>query len=144
LIALLLFACRALLNRRGEGRELGLRWLVLLPVALFSLAAQHDALANREVRWDASQTLVSQGVAPNEIAASFEWGGEYLFNAEGERIRASGAFSDVVWLPLYLFDPKYYVSDVPIKGYDVVRTVHYTSWLEFGQGHAVYVQKRRQ
>jgi hypothetical protein len=74
---------------------------------------------------------------------SYEWGGEYLFDPEGERIRASETVTEVTFIPAYLIDPEYYLSEVPMPGYDVVRTEQYTSWLEFGQTRTVLVQKRR-
>jgi hypothetical protein len=74
---------------------------------------------------------------------SYEWGGEYLFDPEGERIRANATITEVTFIPAYLIDPEYYISEVPMPGYDVVQTEQYTSWLELGQTREVLVQKRR-
>jgi 4-amino-4-deoxy-L-arabinose transferase-like glycosyltransferase len=141
--ALILFVCRSLSFRAVGNRELGIRWLLLVPVLLFSIAAQHDSLAKRESYWSVAQGLVGDGVVPNKIGMSYEWGGEYLFDQEGQKIRESGDFSDVQFMPAYLFDPEYYISEVPMEGYDVVQARSYTSWLKLGQTSTVLVQRRR-
>jgi 4-amino-4-deoxy-L-arabinose transferase-like glycosyltransferase len=141
--ALILFACREA-SRQGMARgELALRWTLVAPVLLFSVAAQHDNVQSKEIRWEESERLVSQGVGRDRIGMSFEWGGEYLFDAEADRIKQSGDFASMKYIPYYVIDPEYYVSEKAIEGYDVVRTEHYTSWLEFGQTHTILVQKRR-
>jgi hypothetical protein len=139
----ILFFCRQASTTGMRREEAALRWALIVPVLFFSIAAQHDSMQVKKVRWEASQRLVSQGVDHNKIGMSFEWGGEYLFNQEGERIRDTGDFATVRYIPFDLIDPQYYIRDVPIEGYDVVRTEQYTSWLEFGQTRTVLVQKRR-
>jgi hypothetical protein len=141
--AFILFDCREAVTRRLSTRERAARWALLVPVLFFTVAAQHDTMQARTIRWSQAQSLVSQGVPRDKILVSIEWGGEYLFDPEGERIRASGNVAEATDLPYYLTDPEYYVSEKAVAGYDVLRTEHYTSWLEFGQTHTILVQKRR-
>jgi hypothetical protein len=141
--AFILFACREASLRGTQGREVALRLALVVPMLMFSIAAQHDTMENRSLRWEASKQLTDEGVAHNKIGMSYEWGGEYLFDPEGERIRANATITEVTFIPAYLIDPEYYISEVPMPGYDVVQTEQYTSWLELGQTREVLVQKRR-
>jgi hypothetical protein len=141
--ALIVFACREASTVAVTRFESVLRWSLLALVLLFSIAAQHDNMKFREIRWEASQELVRQGVPRDKIGMSYEWGGEYLFARQADLISQSGNFA-VLWLvPFYRLDPEYYVTEDPKPGYDVLWTENYRSWLEFSKIHTVLVQKRR-
>jgi 4-amino-4-deoxy-L-arabinose transferase-like glycosyltransferase len=58
--------------------QLRLRWLILVPLVLFTLCAQADYMSHAKARWQAAEALAAQGVPRNQINAGFEWAGWYL------------------------------------------------------------------
>jgi hypothetical protein len=114
-----------------------------LPLALFSIIGQRDYMEHAAVRWQAAQTLVSQGVAPGKIDGGYEWVGWYLY-ADGERyINKTGDYTHVNWPAWAVLDREYVIGDVVEPGYLQVGSFSYSSWLNGGQQRYVLVTRRQ-
>ena len=119
------------------------RWLLILPMALFALLAQHDYNAHAAARWQAGESLVAQGVPREHIDAGFEWDGWYMFDAGDRRIRETKNYT-YLYFPAYAaIDPVYVISDLPREGYTQIGSVPYDSWLTGGEIRRVAVLKRK-
>src|SRR5206468_2607466 len=93
------------------------RWLLLAPLALFSIVAQHDYMAHAAARWQGAETLVAQGAHRDQISAGFEWSGWYLFDEGARRVREKPLAKYIPFPPETVLDPVFAVSDVPLDGY---------------------------
>ena len=119
------------------------RWVLFLPLALFAIIGQRDYMEHAAVRWQAAQTLVSQGVAPGKIDGGYEWVGWYLY-ADGERyINQTGDYTHVNWPAWAVLDREYVIGDVVEPGYLQVGSFSYSSWLNGGQQRYVLVTRRQ-
>jgi 4-amino-4-deoxy-L-arabinose transferase-like glycosyltransferase len=119
-----------------------LRWLFLLPVALFSLISQADYSQHAQARWQAAEQLAAQGVPRRQVDAGYEWAGHYLYDEGAARIRAEGDFTNIPFPAYAALDPKYTISDIHLPGYTQVGSIPYTSWLTGGQQRNVLLLKR--
>lgn len=130
-------------DKAGNSPLRKLRWLALLPLALFAVLGQHDYLARETVRWQAAEELVTQGVPMNKIYAGYAWQGWHLY-AEGEEfLRARGDFKHVPFPPDAVLDPKYGVMELTGDEYAEIGSVPYVSWLEGGTTRNMLVLKRK-
>jgi 4-amino-4-deoxy-L-arabinose transferase-like glycosyltransferase len=144
---LLLFALPrvgAVNNKRNAPVVPAWRLLLLAPFALLSLAGMVDYRAYAGARWEAAEGLLREGIPPSRIDAGFEWIGWHLYDEGAKIVRAGDKFPLTHHPPYAVLDPVYRVEVYLWEGYDEVRTVPYTSWLEGGQTRRVVVQRRRE
>ena len=119
------------------------RWLVLVPIAVFAVACQHDYLVRAATRWQGAQQLLASGIPADRIYAGFEWQGWYLYD-EGERyIREKGDLQHVVFPPAAVTDPVYAVMELTGGQYSEIGSLPYQSWLEGGNtGHMLLLKRK--
>jgi hypothetical protein len=128
----------------GAGRALlgWSRWLLLLPLAVFTLLSTRDYMDHAAARWQGAEQLVARGAKPHQVNAGFEWQGWYLFDEAARRYRQQSDLKDAMFPTSILLDPVYLVSDRPVDGYSEVGSLPYSSWLEGGQSRRVLLLKR--
>jgi 4-amino-4-deoxy-L-arabinose transferase-like glycosyltransferase len=140
--AAIIFEVRGASRPGRRGAPAAVRWALLAPVALFAVMAQHDYMVQRDARWQAAEEVVASGVEVSRVAGGYEWEGEYLYDAEAERIRRSGDLSSVRFPLPGLVEPDYIIWRGSIEGYAEVGRKSYRLWLEGGAERAVSVLKR--
>jgi hypothetical protein len=140
--AVIVFELRGAGRPRTRGVPVAARWALVVPVAVFSVLAQHDYMVQRDARWQAAQDLTASGEPVERIAGGYEWEGEYLYDAEAERIRRGGDLSSVRFPLPGLVDPEYFIGREPQPGYFEVGEKTYRLWLEGGAERRVRVWKR--
>lgn len=127
--ALLSYCTRIKLSKP---RVMAFMLAIIIPLALFSIAATHDYLSWNRARWDALQSLeVEHNVPFTHINGGFEYNGYSLFDDDA----LVGDQSDNWWEEE---DDLYMISFGEVQGYDVVRTYPYKNWLPPYQGK-VYI-----
>jgi hypothetical protein len=124
-------------------KQLKLAWLLVAPLALFSLLAMRDYRAHAKARWEAAEKLVAAGAQHEQVNAGFEWMGWYLFDSGVEHVRQTGDAKYVGAPYRAVLDPLYLVSDRPHDGYTQVASIRYESWLSGGQLNKVLVLRRK-
>jgi 4-amino-4-deoxy-L-arabinose transferase-like glycosyltransferase len=128
----------------GEAsKHLKLVWLLITPIALFSLLAMRDYQAHAKARWDAAEQLAAAGARHQQVNAGFEWMGWYLFDAGVERIRQTGDLQYVGAPYRAVLDPLFLVSDLPQPGYVQIDSVPYDSWISGGLVNYVLVLRHK-
>jgi 4-amino-4-deoxy-L-arabinose transferase-like glycosyltransferase len=133
------------LQASANGRVAVWRWALVLPLLVFFLVAQTDYKVKAATRWEAAESVVVQGVLPEHVIMGTEWTGWMYYEKAVAYIREHGTTnaSELVSSAYAIEDPEYIVAEMPVEGYDVVRRIPYTAWLEGGQERAVLVLKRR-
>jgi hypothetical protein len=134
--------------KRREGTDDGrrmtvVRWLLLIPLALFSVVGMRDHMEHSALRWQAAESLVASGARYNQVDAGFEWLGHYMYRDGVEYIRRTGDTTEIVFPVYAVLDAVYVVSDLPRDGYAQVGALPYHSWLEGGQTRNVLLLKRK-
>jgi 4-amino-4-deoxy-L-arabinose transferase-like glycosyltransferase len=119
------------------------RWVLLLPLAAFSLVAIRDYKEHATVRWQAAESLVSHGIKVNQIEAGDEWDGWYNFKSGAQYIRQTGDLTHIDYPAAAVMDPIYYVNDLPVQGYEQIGAFPYRSWLDGGTTKQVLILKRK-
>jgi hypothetical protein len=120
-----------------------LRWLALAPLALFAILAQHDFIIRAETRWQAAQSLVAQGVKPDQIYAGYEWAGWYLFRDGVDYMRRTGDYTHIYFPAEAVQNPLYAVMQLHGDDVEEVGSVTYHSWLEGGASKQILILKRK-
>jgi hypothetical protein len=118
------------------------RWLLLLPLALFSMVGQRDYMEHAAVRWQGAKQLVMQGAQYSQVDAGFEWQGWYLYEEGARRQREKSLKKYIPFPPSLVLDPVYIVSDLPKRGYTEISRLPYSSWLNGGQERYVLLLRR--
>lgn len=139
---LMLPALRHLSLNSLTGRH-ALRWLALAPLALFAVLAQHDFITRAETRWQAAQSLVAQGVKPDQIYAGYEWAGWYLFRDGVDYMRRTGDYTHIYFPAEAVQNPLYAVMQLHGDDLEEVGSVTYHSWLEGGASKRIPILKRK-
>lgn len=119
------------------------RWLLALPIAIFSLIGQRDYMEHASIRQVATEQLIAQGVAYRQIDAGFEWQGWHLLEEGAYRLREKPLKKYIPFPPSVVLDPVYVISDLPETGYTEVGSIPYRSWLNGGQTRYVLLLKRK-
>jgi hypothetical protein len=134
------------LRRMGTGNARtshSWRWLLIIPLALFSVIGMRDYMVHASLRWQAAQQLVAQGARYNQVNAGYEWMGLYLYKDGVQYIRRTHDMSHAEHPALAILDPVYVVSNQPLDGYTQIGASPYQSWLEGGRTRYVSVLKRK-
>jgi hypothetical protein len=136
--------CLALWGLRDVRLALPVAWVGLGLMATISVAGTRDSLVFQRTIWDTAEGLVRSGVPPTQIDGGAPWDGYHLWEysvAKQVPVQTPG----VAWW-LYVFAPAsdstYVVAGAPLDGYDLVRTVPYSSWLQT-KPTELYLQHRR-
>ncbi len=119
------------------------RWLLIIPLALFSVVGMRDYMAHASVRWQGAEQLVAQGARYNQVDAGFEWMGEHTYSDGVNYIRQTHDMSHLDHPALAVLDPIYAVNDLPQPGYTQIGSLPYQSWLEGGRTRYVLLLKRK-
>jgi hypothetical protein len=90
-----------------------------------------------------SDELVNRGVPYDHIESGQEWGGEYVYDKGGRRLREAGTFTEIEFPPTSMVTPQFVISEYRLDGYHVVEERQYTLWLEPGRTRTVFVQEQR-
>jgi 4-amino-4-deoxy-L-arabinose transferase-like glycosyltransferase len=123
----------------------GWRWALILPLLVFGLFAQLDFKSKATARWEAAESVVAQGVLPEHVRVGIEWTGWKYYDKAIAYVRSERMEDNEALLApeRAIDDPQYVVGELPLEGYDVVRRIPYSAWLEGGEERAVLVQKRK-
>ena len=141
--AAIIFEMRGASRPGKRGVPPAVRWAALVPVALFAIGAEHDYIAQRDVRWQAAQDLVASGIPVTRVFGGYEWEAEYLYDPAAERIRQSGDLSNVHFPVPGLVDPEYVIRRGSLQGYVEVRRKPVSLWLTGGADQSISVLKRQ-
>jgi len=127
-----LSVCLALVGLRDVHLSRPVALATLAVVAAISVAGTRDSLVFQKTIWETADATVASGVPPWKIDGGAPWGGYHLWEysvANQIPVQTHG----VAWW-LYVFAPAsdstYVVAGAPLEGYDVVRTIPYSSWLQ--------------
>jgi hypothetical protein len=119
------------------------RWLLIVPLALFSVLGMRDYMAHTSLRWQAAEQLVAQGARYNQVDAGYEWIGQYLYEDGVRYIRQTHDMSHIGQPAFAVLDPLYVVGYMPLDGYTQIGSLPYQSWLEGGPTRYVLLLKRK-
>jgi hypothetical protein len=129
-------------QQEGSRRALALRWLLLIPIVIFSIVAQRDYMEHAAAQWSGAERLVAQGARRNQVSAGFEWEGWYLYEEGARRLREKPLKKYIPFPPSVVLDPVYVVSDEQQPGYKEIGSVPYRSWLNGGEERLVRLLRR--
>jgi 4-amino-4-deoxy-L-arabinose transferase-like glycosyltransferase len=118
------------------------RWLLLLPLAIFSMVGQRDYMEHAALRWQGAESLVAQGAQYSQVDAGFEWQGWNLFEEGARRQREKPLKKYIPFPPSLVLDSVYLVSDLPKTGYIEIGRLPYKSWLNGGHERFVRLLRR--
>jgi 4-amino-4-deoxy-L-arabinose transferase-like glycosyltransferase len=108
--------------------------LIMIVMAIFSIAGTRDYLSWNRARWQALHDLTEkESVSPNEIDGGFEFNGWYLCNSN-EPITAQKS----IWGGN---NTRYMITMGPVRGFEFYREYTYEKWLPPGQAN-IYVLRR--
>jgi hypothetical protein len=124
--------------------SLPLAWTLTIAIALFSVAGTRDMMVRQEAVWKLADETVASGVPLFKVDGGAAWSGYRLFEYSVTTPIAPppGDSPWWVWVFAMAVDGTYVVGGRPLPGYDVVRTVPFSSWLEPEPAH-LYLLKRQ-
>ncbi|MDQ3780217.1 MAG: hypothetical protein M3354_06715 [Chloroflexota bacterium] len=127
-----LAVCIALWALRDLRLVMPLAWLTMALYGVIAVAGTRDFLVFQDATWKLAQQTVEEGVPMTHLDAGAAWDGYYLWElSQGMGIppqTANGPWWTSLFAPAT--DSTYLISSTPIFGYDVVRQVIYSSWLD--------------
>ncbi len=126
-----------------------LAWLAVLVMGAFSVAGTHDHLTYQEAAWEVAADAHAAGIDYVDIDGGAAWDGYrlYEYSYENEVTIDLEALADLDlegplllspndveawWIPFYAaaVTSEYIVSSEVLVGYEVVREVPYSAWLQ--------------
>lgn len=126
-----------------------LAWLAVLVMGAFSVAGTHDHLTYQEAAWDVAADAHASGIDYVDIDGGAAWDGYrlYEYSYENDITIDLEALADLDlegplllsehdveawWIPFYAaaVTSDYIVSSEVLVGYEVVRRVPYSAWLQ--------------
>jgi hypothetical protein len=112
--------------------SLGAAWAVTAVVGLFAVAGTRDSMVRQEAVWRLADATADSGVAPFHIDGGAAWSGYRLFDYSVTNPIPPPPGDSPWWVFVFApaVDGTYVVGGRPLPGYDVVRTVPLSSWLE--------------
>jgi len=119
-------------------------WIVVMGLALFSIAGTRDYLVFMGGVWSFAEHALAVGVPIDRLDAGAGWDGYYLYEA-GLANHLQARTKDGPWwvhLNAPATDSAYVVASRPISGYDVVEARPYSSWL-LGGYRNLYLERRQ-
>jgi 4-amino-4-deoxy-L-arabinose transferase-like glycosyltransferase len=127
-----LCVCLALVGLRDVHLSRPVAVGTLAVVAAVSVAGTRDSLVFQRTIWETADATAASGVPLWKIDGGAPWGGYHLWEysvTNNIEVQTHG----VAWW-LYVFAPAsdstYVVAGAPLDGYEVVKTVPYSSWLQ--------------
>lgn len=125
-IALLLWALRDI------RLVMPVAWVLTVLLGAFSVAAARDFFAFQEATWSMAEQAVDMGIPLTKLDGGASWDGYFLYDYSIENGIATQTVRGPWWTDLFgpATDSTYVVSTRPLPGYDVVREMAYSSWLE--------------
>ncbi len=118
-------------------------WVVIVAVGLFAVAGTRDSMVRQQTVWDIADAAVAAGVPAHKVDGGAAWSGYYLFEYSVTTPIPPPPGDSPWWVWVFApgADGTYVVGGRPLPGYDVVRTVPLSSWLEPRPAH-LYLLKR--
>ncbi|HEX2048375.1 MAG TPA: glycosyltransferase family 39 protein [Acidimicrobiales bacterium] len=139
-----LVVCLVLAGLREVRLSRPLAAATLAVVAAVSVAGTRDSLVFQRTIWETAEATARSGVPRWKIDGGAPWDGYHLWEysvTEQIPVQTEG----VAWW-LYVFAPAsdstYVVAGAPLDGYDVLRTIPYSSWLQTRPTN-LYLQHKR-
>jgi hypothetical protein len=141
---LVVAALRSIQHRRPDG-VMAWRWAPVVLLLAFAVVAQIDNKTKATLRWEAAEDVVEQGVLPEHVVMGTEWTGWMYYEKAVAYVRENNITDrEALLASAYAIeDAAYIVGELSEPGYDVVRRIPYTAWLQGGQERAVLVLKRQ-
>ena len=120
-------------------------WTVTAAIALFSVAGTRDMMVRQKAVWDLADAAAAGVSTPAfDVDGGASWSGYHLFEPSVTTPIPPPPGDSPWWV--WVFAPgvngTYVVGGRPLPGYDVVRTVPLSSWLEPQPAH-LYLLKRQ-
>jgi hypothetical protein len=137
-IALLLWALR------DVRLMMPVAWLLTALLAAFSIAAARDFFVFQEATWDMAEQAVGMGIPLTRLDGGASWDGYYLYDYSIEQGIETQTPHGPWWTDLFApaTDSTYVVSTRELPGYDVVREMGYSSWLEDDDLHVLLLREQ--
>ena len=145
LLPLLPLAVVLLLWSLGSVRLwLPVAWALTVAVGLFSVAGTRDMMVRQQAVWDLADEVHASGVPMFKIDGGAAWSGYRLFEYSVTTPIPPPPSDSPWWVWVFApaVDGTYVVGGRPLPGYDVVRTVPFSSWLE-PEPARLYLLKRQ-
>lgn len=145
LLPLLPLAVVLLLWALGSARlSLPLAWTLTIAVAVFSVAGTRDMMVRQKAVWDLADEVAASGLPMYKVDGGAAWSGYRLFEYSVTTPIPPPPSDSPWWVWVYApaVDGTYVVGGRPLPGYDVVRTVPLSSWLEPEPAH-LYLLRRQ-
>lgn len=111
-------------------------WVIVLTLALFSMAATRDYLRYLDTAWNVADYAIEQGAHPDQIDAGAAWVGYHLYTDGVERGITRARTRDGPWWTFFYgkaTDSSYVVSSRRQDGYVTVAAIPYPSLLQSDQ-----------
>ncbi len=137
-----------------------LAWLAVLIMGVFSVAGTHDHLTYQEAAWEVAADAHAAGIDYVDIDAGAAWDGYRLyeysygkkFTIDLKALADAGLKGPLLlsendveawWIPFYAaaVTSEYVVSGEVLVGYEVVRRMPYSSWLQ-SENQYMYLLRR--
>lgn len=125
-------ATRLAASLRAARVGMAAAWLVIVPMAGFSVLATHDYMASRTVHDAAVRDLIARGIPSERIDAGWVLNGYRHFGRIG-RVRDLNSWVEA---------RDYLVATLPKAGYDIVESRPVTRWLPWAIGQAPVLVQR--
>lgn len=129
-----------------EGRGLWLpgAWLATALVGVFAVAGTRDSMVRQEAVWRLADSATAVGAPRPSVDGGAAWMGYHLYDYCTTHDDGPTAPGSPWWI--YVFAPgcggTYVVAGAPLPGFDVVRTVRFSSWLEPGTPRLWLLRRR--
>ena len=139
-----LFVCLTLAGLRDVRLSRPLAGAALALVAVISVAGTRDSLVFQRTIWETADATAGSGVPLWKIDGGAPWDGYHLWEYSVSN-RIPVQTEGVAWW-LYVFasasDSTYVVAGAPLDGYEVLKTIPYSSWLQTKPTN-LYLQHKR-
>jgi len=117
---------------------------------VFSAMGTRDSLVFQRAVWDEARALTDEGIAETEIDAGAGWVGYHLHGRESATGLAVERPEDIPnpwWIydseGVALTDSTYVIATTPLEGYEVVRRVPFSSWLQTRETELLVLERQR-
>jgi len=125
--------------------SLPVAWTLTAAVAVFSVAGTRDMLVRQKAVWDLADAAVASGIPPFKVDGGASWSGYHLFEYSVTTPSPPPPEDSPWWVWVFAMavDGTYVVAGRPLPGYDVVRTVPFSSWLEPDPAQLYLLERQR-
>ena len=123
--------------------RLGLAWVAVVAIALFSAVGTRDALVFQENVWTVARGLNRSGVPITKLDAGYAWDAYRLWEFQNKHDIPPQTPDGTWWTGSFArpTDSTYVIAGGPIPGYRILSTHPYSAWLQ-REPVALYVLRR--